>query len=310
MNNIIKNYEYPLISNIDESQLIPIAEEGVNYSSLQINENNSCFTYNEEKNKIKTNKLNNIKIKNKKSNQTKLFKQTNDINILNIDCFEFFKNIEKNSIDLILIDPPYEISRETGFQKGEETGRDTDRFRVSYDFGKWDYSGENDLQKVIFECYRVLKKSGTLICFYDLWKITELKNYFENAKFKQLRFCEWIKTNPVPINSKLNYLTNAREIFITGVKISKPTFNSEYDKGVYEYPIYSGKDRFHPTQKSLELCKELILKHSNEDDYVLDCFSGSGTTAVASFLTNRNFMGCEINKEYFDKSIKRLDEYD
>lgn len=228
-----------------------------------------------------------------------------NISIKEISCFDFLPALKKDSVDLILIDPPYEVSRETNFQSGEATGRDTDRFRVSMDFGDWD-NNFTGLDKVIKECYRVLKPNGTIICFYDLWKITTLKEYMEKAKFKQIRFIEWIKTNPVPLNSKTNYLTNSREIALTAVKKAKPTFNSEYDNGVYSYPICHDKGRFHPTQKPLALIEELILKHSNEGDLVLDCFSGSGTTALASFNQNRNFIGCEISKEYYQKSIDRL----
>jgi len=95
------------------------------------------------------------------------------------------------------------------------------------------------------------------------------------------------------------------------VKGAKPTFNSSYDKGiydkgVYEYPIYGGKDRFHPTQKSLPLFEDLIIKHSNEGDIVLDCFLGSGTTAAAALNTNRKFIGCELEKDYFEKSLERI----
>ncbi|MFP4697902.1 MAG: DNA-methyltransferase [Eubacteriales bacterium] len=231
-----------------------------------------------------------------------------DVNFYNESCFAYLKRLENNSIDLFLIDPPYEVSRDTNFQSGEATGRDTDRFMVSMDFGGWDKNFIG-LDRVIKEAYRVLKKGGTFICFYDLWKITTLKKYFENAKFKQLRFIEWIKTNPVPLNSKLNYLTNSREIAVVGVKIGKPTFNSEYDNGIYRYPIYHEKDRFHPTQKPLGLIEELILKHSHEEDIICDCFSGSGTTALAAIKNNRHFTGCEINKEYFDKSINRIKQY-
>lgn len=225
------------------------------------------------------------------------------------DAKEWLPSVESKSIDLVLIDPPYEISRETGFSKGEETGRDTDRFRVSMDFGSWD-NNFTGLKEIIVECYRTLKDGGTMICFYDLWKIETLRSYFEAAKFKQIRLIEWIKTNPVPLNSKLNYLTNAREIAVVGVKRGKPTFHSEYDKGIYEYPICHDRNRFHPTQKPVELIKNLILKHSNEGDTVLDCFSGSGTTAVAAVMTNRNFVGCEISKEYHTKSIQRLKDLD
>ncbi len=222
-------------------------------------------------------------------------------------CFDFLKTIASNSVDLVLIDPPYEVSRDTNFQAGKETGKDTDRFRVSMDFGDWD-NNFTGLDEVIKECYRVLKKGGTFICFYDLWKITTLKEYMELAKFKQFRFIEWIKTNPVPLNSKTNYLTNSREIALVGVKGGNPTFNSEYDNGIYKYPICHDKGRFHPTQKPLALISELIEKHSGKGDLVLDCFSGSGTTAVAAAKTGRRFVGCEISKEYFEKSEKRIKE--
>ena len=227
------------------------------------------------------------------------------ITLTNQSCFELLKTTPDKSVDLVLIDPPYEVSRDTNFQSGEPKGADTDRFRVSMDFGEWD-NNFTGLDLVIKECYRLLKDGGTLICFYDLWKLTTLKEYFELANFKQLRFIEWLKTNPVPLNSKTNYLTNSREIAIVGVKKGKPTFNSEYDNGVYNYPICHDKNRFHPTQKPVALLEDLILKHSNENDTVLDCFAGSGSTAVAAHNTNRNFIGCELSKEYFDKTLDRF----
>lgn len=229
----------------------------------------------------------------------------NTIELKNMSCFDYLKEIENNSVDLVLIDPPYEVSRDTNFASGEPVGKDTDRFRVSMDFGEWDKDFVG-LDIVIQECYRILRKGGTIICFYDVWKLTTLKSYFDKAKFKQIRLLIWEKTNPVPINSKVNYLTNAREIAVSAVKGGKPTFHSEYDRGVYKYPICHDKGRFHETQKPLALIKDMILKHTNENDLVVDCFSGSGTTAVACKETNRNFKGCEINKNYFEKSLKRL----
>lgn len=230
-----------------------------------------------------------------------------EIRLVNQNCFDFLKTVPDKSVALVLIDPPYEVSRDTNFQSGEAKGKDTDRFRVSMNFGDWD-NNFTGLDLVIKECHRLLKDGGTLICFYDLWKLTTLKGYFELANFKQLRFIEWVKTNPVPLNSKTNYLTNSREIAVVGVKKGKPTFNSEYDNGVYRYPICHDKGRFHPTQKPVALLEDLILKHSNKNDTVLDCFAGSGSTAVAAHNTNRNFIGCELSKEYFDKTLKRFDE--
>lgn len=226
----------------------------------------------------------------------------------NQSCFELLASLEDKTIDLVLIDPPYDISRPTNFQSGEETGKDTDRFRISMDFGEWD-KNFTGLEIAIRECFRVLKDGGTMICFYDLWKIETLKSYLEAAGFVQIRFIEWIKTNPVPINSKINYLTNSREVAVLGVKKSKPTFHSEYDNGIYRYPICQDKGRFHPTKKPLALIADLINKHSNEGEIVLDCFAGSCTTGVAAVLNNRQFIGCELDAEYYEKAVQRLKDY-
>lgn len=222
--------------------------------------------------------------------------------LYNGDCLDILRTVKDNSVDLILTDPPYEISKRSNFNIGK-----LNKFTVyKTDFGEWDHNSL-DLHTLLKECYRVLKPSGTFISFYDLWKITELKNCLEANKFKQIRFVEWIKTNAVPINSKVNYLTNAREVGVIGIKGSKPTFNAQYHNGIFSYPICHGKDRFHPTQKPLELIKELIEIHSNKGDLVLDCFLGSGTSGVASKLLERDFIGIELNTEYFNKAKERIE---
>ena len=221
----------------------------------------------------------------------------------NQSCFELLANTPTNSIDLVVIDPPYEISRPTGFKSGNNP--DYDRLKVSMDFGQWDHRFDG-FDHVVLECYRVLRQGGTFICFYDLWKLSHLAQMMTAAKFKQLRFIEWVKTNPVPLNQSVNYLTNAREMALLGVKGGKPTFHGKYDNGIYSYPIEHGKGRFHPTQKHIGLIEELILKHSNAGDTVLDCFAGSGTTGAAALANNRHFVGCELDPSYFGKAAARL----
>ena len=108
------------------------------------------------------------------------------------------------------------------------------RFAVSMDFGEWDKE-PIDLYELAEYSYRALKDHGAVIIFYDLWKITKLHRALTAAGFVQLRLIVWEKTNPVPLNSKRNYLTNSREIAVLGVKKGKPTFNSEYDSGLYRY---------------------------------------------------------------------------
>lgn len=227
--------------------------------------------------------------------------------IYNLDCIKGMKGIDDNQVSLILTDPPYEISKDSNYASSAPTGKDTDRFRISIDFGEWDEQNAFDIYSAMKEGYRVLRKGGYIVCFYDLWKIQTLKDAMEKAGFAQFRFIEWVKTNPVPINSKVNYLTNSREIAVCAVKGSNPIFNSEYDNGIYNFPVCHDEDRFHPTQKPVDLMRSIILKHSNRDDLVLDFTMGSGTTAVACYLEKRHFIGFELNKEYYDKACKRID---
>ena len=183
------------------------------------------------------------------------------------------------------------------------------KFAVKTDYGSWDREFSMDILAAFIKEYkRVLRVGGTGIVFFDLWKIGELKKLLEDNGFKQIRMIEWIKTNPQPLNSKRNYLTNCREVALTFVKKSKPTFNSSYDKGIYHYPIANGKDRFHPTQKNKKMFIKLIKKHSNPDDVVLDTFAGSGTTLVAAAEAGRRFIGCEIDEGYFLKAQERLNK--
>ena len=104
------------------------------------------------------------------------------------------------------------------------------KYCVKTQYGDWDNNFTLEtLELFIKEYYNKLKKGGTLILWFDIWKIGELKTLMEKSKFKQIRFIEWIKTNPQPLNSKTNYLTNCREIALLGVKGGSPTFNSKYE---------------------------------------------------------------------------------
>ena len=216
----------------------------------------------------------------------------------------FMKNLPVNSVDLILTDPPYAISRKTGFSNlGKHS---VERFAVSMDFGKWD-ANEIDIEELSTEMYRLLKSGGTAIIFYDLWKFNFLANAMIDAGFKQLRLITWEKTNPVPLNSKRNYLSNSREIAVLGVKHGKPTFHGEYHNGVYRYPIPNNGKRYHPTQKPLKLMLDLIYKHSDKNQTVLDPFLGSGTTAVAAITSERKFVGCDTDETYINIARKRIE---
>lgn len=259
--------------------------------------------------------------------------------IRNCEGLAFMKEIPDGTIDLVLTDPPYITSRDSGMDKlwNQINTSDTNiktldewntyreshnipnnpnhaenyqkygtiygkKYAVRTQYGEWDSTFTmDDLNEFIKQYYKKLRTGGTLIIWFDIWKITTLKDLLKGCGFKQLRFIEWIKTNPQPLNSKINYLTNTREIALVAIKGGKPTFNSKYDNGIYMYPIQGGKQRFHPTQKNLALFEELIRKHSNEGNVVLDTFLGGGTTATACKNTNRICKGCEISADYYSK---------
>ena len=228
--------------------------------------------------------------------------------ILQKDFREFLRDdVRTGSVDLFLTDPPYVISRKTGFH---QVKNGVDRFSVSMDFGTWDRKPV-DLGFLCEGMYKALRKGGTAIVFYDLWKISDLANEMRQVGFNMLRLIIWQKTNPVPLNQSCTYLSNSREIAVVGVKGNKPTFHGKYDCGVYEMPIprHEGK-RIHPTQKPLRLFEQLIEKHSHAGDLVVDCFLGSGTAAIAAMETGRNFAGCEVAPHYFEKAKERIRRHD
>lgn len=272
-----------------------------------------------------------------------------DIEIKLQEGLEYLSTLQDKSIDLVLTDPPYIISRDSGMNTHYNTVKENERknvqqvktqeewlayktengltddskrenyikygtiygkkYCVKTDYGDWDSKFTIEvLDQFIGEYYKKLRVGGTMIMFFDLWKLSELKALFEKHKFKQIRFIEWIKTNPQPLNSRVNYLTNCREIALLGVKGGSPVFNGQYDNGIYQFPLQGGKNRFHPTQKSLPLFEELIKKHSNKNSVVLDTFLGAGTTAFACKNTNRRFKGCEVDKEYYDKVMELINK--
>ena len=232
-----------------------------------------------------------------------LFKKDQDFKLKTTSFKDLLKSLPPGKVDLILTDPPYSISKKTGFkQLGENS---IERFAVSMDFGKWDKK-EIDLKVFAKLSFKALRKGGTIICFYDLWKITKVQEAFISAGFGMIRLIIWEKTNPVPLNSHSIYLSNSREVAVLGVKQGKPTFNSKYDNGIYSFPI--PRKRIHPTQKPLQLMEALIKKHSKPKDLVIDPFVGSGTTALASLKLKRRFIGGDKDSSYIKQARNRIEK--
>jgi site-specific DNA-methyltransferase (adenine-specific) len=219
--------------------------------------------------------------------------------LYNQDCLEFMKTLDDNSIQFIMADPPYLISEEN-----------SSKYRLLNE--EWD-KGEEIIYDCIKEFKRILKRGGSLIIWYDVWKVSYVKECLEQNKFKQIRLVEWLKKNSPPIASNNSYLPNAKEYFVYGAKNTsylkqwfKAPFNASYDKGVYEYSI-SGKSRIHPTEKPYKLMEEIILKHTNDNDLVYIPFAGRGVDLEVCIKNNRQWIATEISKEYCDNIEKRIE---
>lgn len=226
--------------------------------------------------------------------------------VIHGDCLEVMTDIPDNSIDMVVCDLPYGISRDSGFKHNSPDKKDYIKKYGKHviDFGDWD-TKELDLDILASEYYRLLKDGGVCVIFYDIWGATNVKTSF--SKFKQHRVLQWIKNNPVPINSKINILSNSVEYMFSFVKKGNPTFNGEYHMGVFKYPLCHGKERTeHPTQKPVALLSEIIQLYTNENDLILDNCAGSSSTAIACINTNRNYIMIEKEQKYIDVSNERI----
>lgn len=205
-------------------------------------------------------------------------------------------------VDLVLTDPPYCVSRthQLGFSNMGRSGMN---------YGEWDYNF--DQTEWIDLVSPLIKEGGSIIIFNDWKNSSFLVENLEKNGFQIKDLLRWEKTNPMPRNVNSRYVADY-EFAIWAVKGKKKwTFNKP-DNVSYLRPkfvsgvVLGGKKRIHPTQKSLDLFKNLIIIHSNENDLIFDPFSDSGTTAVACKETGRNFIECEIEEKYFIKAVERL----
>lgn len=183
--------------------------------------------------------------------------------------------------------------------------------RNGIDFGEWDKGFDITSLSMLPS---KLTPNGSLLIFHSFEQFSDLQNIFSSdLVFKDKLI--WEKTNPMPRNRDRRYVNNIEMFSWYVKKNAKWVFNrrdSKYDGCVFRYPSESGGGfkRYHPCQKNLTLIENLIKRHSNEGDMVMDCFMGGGTTGVACVHTNRDFIGVEINEQYFNTAKDRIgDEY-
>lgn len=241
------------------------------------------------------------------------------LNLYNADCLELMKSIPDKSIDMILCDLPYGLTK-----------------------CKWDF--KIDLKKLWKQYERIIKDNGVICLFaqtkffiklvnsnlklyrYDLVWDKELITGFLNANRQPLRQHEQIaifyKKQPKynPIYTEGQPLHGKGKVYEHKVRKNNSVYGKFYDvpdlrKGsTQKYPTSilkfkrtNSSKMLYPTEKPIKLLEYLIRLYTNENDLVLDNCMGSGTTAVACRNTNRKFIGIEINKSTFEIAKKRLE---
>lgn len=225
--------------------------------------------------------------------------------IYNGNSYDLIKNINDDTIDLIYTDIPYLIGDR--INKGSSAlskrilkiqNQDLKNINSGIDYN------------IFNEFKRIMKKTNIFIWCSKL-QIKDILNHWLLDDDINFEILTWNKTNPTPATNNtwlpdIEYCLYFRQ---KGVKL-----NDGYDlKSKYYISPLNIKDKDlydHPTIKPLDLVKRHILHTTQENDLVFDAFLGSGTTAIAAKETNRNYIGFEIDKTYFDIALNRLDGID
>lgn len=248
--------------------------------------------------------------------------------LFRVDCLDILAEMKEDSVDMIFADPPYFLSSGTfTCQNGK---------MVSVKKGDWDISNglkkNFDFQRSWIEaCRRVLKPHGTIWISGTYHSIYQCGFALQVVGFHILNDIAWFKPNASP-NLSCRFFTASHETLIWARKDKKAKHTFNYDlmkngnwpedqikkEGLQMRSVWSintpkriektfGK---HPTQKSFDLLRRVVLSSTRKGDLVVDPFTGSSTTGLAAYLYGRRFIGIDTKKSYLDLSIKRFKELD
>lgn len=210
-------------------------------------------------------------------------KVTENIEITNEDNMELISRYPDNYFDLAIVDPPYGInqdkvqeglSNKKGFTKGAGTYKE-------YHITNWDNAIPT--KEYFIELMRVSKNQ-------IIWG----GNYFQNVELEGVLI--WYKGNSGNFKEG--------ELAKTSINTFKVYKYSRADAYINHCDI-----KIHPTQKPVQLYKWLLMNYAKEGDKILDTHLGSGSIAIACHNLGFELTACELDKEYFDASIKRIENH-
>lgn len=223
--------------------------------------------------------------------------------LYNTDCMEMLKNVPNNSIDLIVTDPPYKCTPRgcTGTMGGYWK---SERAKKGLIFNYNNIS----CKKYLLEFYRILKEKTILYIMCNNVNLQEIINKGVKSGFIFVKCLIWEKGHKICGR----YYMNCFEYIVLFRQGGDRPINKCGTPDILKVPIkkLKGADGYnlHDTEKPVELMQILVENSSNPNDVVLDPFMGIGSTGIACVNTNRNFIGIEIDKTYFDIAKNRIEE--
>lgn len=219
------------------------------------------------------------------------------------DVIAFMKTIPDSYVDLVVTDPPYLIDYKTNHRKDKD-----------HDFCTAIANDNNPevISDYIKECYRIMKDNTAIYMFCGPDKIDFFKSEVEKY-FKYKNIIVWKKNNWTAGDLEGQFGKQYEFIIMANkgrskIRLGKLDVSSVVKRysDIWEFPRVAGDQQIHQNQKPVELIEQCICCHSDEGDLVFDGFMGSGTTAVAAKHLRRNFLGAEINDDYWNKIQERI----
>ena len=199
--------------------------------------------------------------------------------ITNEDNMELMARYEDNHFDLAIVDPPYGINAAKGVGKYSQQ-------KYGKDNKTWD--DQTPTKEYFTELFRVSKHQ--IVCG---------ANYFVEHLYSTKSFICWVKNNPAPTFAQAEYLWTSTDIN-----------GKVYDSGKQIiHQIQRDGGSIHPTQKPVCLYEWLLINYAKEGDKILDTHLGSGSIALACHNLGYDLTACELDKEYYDAAIKRIDQH-
>lgn len=223
--------------------------------------------------------------------------------IYNIDCIDGLKQLRDESVDLIIIDPPFNSETKMGspFRPNSKAKMSEEEWFIYNNMSSRGYI--TWMNNIFKELYRVLKKGSHVYTFCNWKNIRNTMDVLEVNFFVQKDLLVWDKEH---FGVGFFYRPQT-EFILFSYKGTKPKqLNSNAQANIIR--LKRVNNPYSLVQKPVELIKKFIELSTQEGDIVLDCFIGTGTTAIASKETKRNFLGFEISKKWYEIANRRLEQ--